>query len=137
MCYFLSESYNSTFFSTCQHVSTNIFSERMMIMNIEVIKELCKSREMSVYELERQLDFGRGCIGKWAGVSPSYDKVVKVANYFNVSMDYICGNTDNPEPPDSSDQTIVCLQRFKKNHPDKTDKIDQLIQSTLKLLDDQ
>ena len=53
------------------------------------IKELSERRGMSLAELERKLNFGNGTIAKWDRRSPSSDKLTEVANYLNVSTDYL------------------------------------------------
>lgn len=63
-------------------------------MIVERIKELCEHRKISVAELERALDFGNSSIRKWDERNPGIDKVQKVANYFDVSIDYLLGHTD-------------------------------------------
>lgn len=104
-------------------------------MDISRIKELCDGQEISIPELEIRVGLSPRSIGRWVTSAPSYDKVVKVANFFNVSTDYICGNTDNKESPNEKDETIVYLQRFKQSHPEKNEKINSLIQSALALLE--
>ena len=32
-----------------------------------------------------------------SGSSPSVDKIYKIADYFDVSVDYLLGRTDNPD----------------------------------------
>lgn len=59
------------------------------------IKELSSQRKVSVAELERTLGFGNGSISKWNKQSPSTEKLMKVANYFNVSTDYLLGRSDD------------------------------------------
>lgn len=49
---------------------------------------------MTVAELERALNFGQGSISRWAKSAPSADKIQKVADYFDVSTDYLLGRTD-------------------------------------------
>ncbi len=51
------------------------------------IKILCKKKGVSVRELESSLEFSRGCVCKWDTSIPSFDKVVKLADYFNVPID--------------------------------------------------
>ncbi len=42
-------------------------------------------------KLDAELGFGNGTIGKWDRYAPSSDKLQKVANYFEVSTDYLLG----------------------------------------------
>ena len=78
----------------------------------EVIKELVKQRLMSVAQLERTLDLSNGSISKWAKSKPNSEPLEKVADYLNVSTDYLLGRTDNPSiagggsEPDDIDKII-------------------------------
>lgn len=60
-------------------------------MLTERIKELCRAQGISVPRLEDRLRFGAGTISKWKKSSPSADKIKKVAEYFQVSTDYLLG----------------------------------------------
>lgn len=62
----------------------------------EIIKELVKQRFMTVAQLERTLDLSNGSISKWAKSKPNSEPLEKVADYLNVSTDYLLGRTDNP-----------------------------------------
>ncbi|MHB8061331.1 MAG: helix-turn-helix domain-containing protein [Ruminiclostridium sp.] len=55
----------------------------------ERIKCLCKNQGLTLSKLERNLGFGNGTVRNWDKNSPSIDKVQKVADYFNVSQDYL------------------------------------------------
>lgn len=57
----------------------------------ERIQELCKSAGISVTSLEFELGIGKGLIGKWRKNSPNIISLQKVADYFNVSVDYLLG----------------------------------------------
>ena len=59
----------------------------------EKIKELTKERGISVRELEKRLGFSNGYFSKWKNVSPNSDGLQKVANYFDVSVDYLLGRS--------------------------------------------
>lgn len=61
----------------------------------EIIKELVKQRFMTVAQLERTLDLSNGSISKWAKSKPNSEPLEKVADYLNVSTDYLLGRTDN------------------------------------------
>lgn len=61
---------------------------------LEKIQELCKQKNISVTKLEQELNLGKSTIMKWSNASPSVDKLNKVANYFEVSIDYLLGKTE-------------------------------------------
>ncbi|MDF2790132.1 MAG: hypothetical protein K0S80_3230 [Neobacillus sp.] len=56
---------------------------------VEKIKELAKIKGTTIAELERKLDFGNSTIRKWSTQSPSVERLQKVADYFNVPIDYL------------------------------------------------
>ncbi|EIA7070076.1 helix-turn-helix transcriptional regulator [Listeria monocytogenes] len=60
---------------------------------LERIKELCKKRSISVKMLEENLNFPSNTIYQWKKRTPGVDKLQKVADYFNVSVDYLLGRT--------------------------------------------
>ena len=56
---------------------------------LDRIKDLCKQSNISIAELERNLGFGNGSIRKWDTSSPSISNVLKVADYFDVTIQCI------------------------------------------------
>ncbi|MBC1331061.1 helix-turn-helix domain-containing protein [Listeria booriae] len=61
---------------------------------LERIKKLCKSRGISVSTLEMNLEFPSNTIYQWKARTPGTDKLEKVADYFNVSVDYLLGRDE-------------------------------------------
>ncbi|MES5957503.1 helix-turn-helix transcriptional regulator [Bacillus fungorum] len=61
---------------------------------VDVIKRLCKEQKITIAELERRIELSNGQIRKWSNQTPGIDKVQKVADYFNVSVDYLLGRTE-------------------------------------------
>lgn len=63
------------------------------------IKDTCEIKNISISQLERDLEFSPGLISRWDKSSPSADRIVAVAKYLSVSTDYILGlsepNIDN------------------------------------------
>lgn len=55
----------------------------------EIIKQLCKDRGIAVTALEKELNFGRGSIGKLRNSKASAERLQKIADYFGVSVDYL------------------------------------------------
>ena len=58
------------------------------------IKDLANEKGVSLSELERSIGISNGSISKWEKSSPKADTLQKVADYFNVSVDYLLGRTN-------------------------------------------
>lgn len=85
------------------------------------VKLLCSEHNITINKLESELRFAPSTIQKWKSVnSPSISKVVEVANYFNVSIDYLLGRTEIKGSADEilNDTEIISLQRAKENMHD-------------------
>ena len=60
------------------------------------VKELCKSRKITIKRLEEDLGIARGNACKWRTFTPSASVVAKLSDYFGVSPAYILyGHSDN------------------------------------------
>ncbi|MBS9335361.1 helix-turn-helix domain-containing protein [Fructobacillus sp. M1-13] len=57
----------------------------------EKVKVIAKERKISIRELEKKLGFPNGTIQKWDN-NANLDKLKKVANFFNVTTDYLLDN---------------------------------------------
>ena len=57
------------------------------------VKQLCKERKISLRALQRELGFPDGTISNWMHALPNCTKVLAVAQYFDVSVDYLLGNS--------------------------------------------
>ena len=66
-------------------------------MNLkERVQELCKKEKISMNQLEDELGFGKGYISKLGKSTPNTTKIQKIANRFNVTVDYLMtGTTGN------------------------------------------
>lgn len=58
---------------------------------VEKIRALARQRDLSLPQLEQELGLGNGTISRWRSSSPNTEKLQKIADYFNVSMDYLLG----------------------------------------------
>lgn len=59
-------------------------------MNLkERIKTLCKENGITVNKLEKTLGFGTGYVAKLDNSVPNTAKIQLIADYFNVSVDYL------------------------------------------------
>ncbi|MED1508979.1 helix-turn-helix transcriptional regulator [Bacillus proteolyticus] len=64
------------------------------MMLFEKVKELASNQGLSMAELERRLDFSPNTLYKLKTQKPSIDRIETIAQYFNVSTDYLLGRTD-------------------------------------------
>ncbi|HEU2797049.1 TPA: helix-turn-helix transcriptional regulator [Streptococcus pneumoniae] len=67
-----------------------------MFETFEKIKELAKKRGKALGQVEKDLGYGRNTLYKIKNSTPNAERIAEIANYFNVSTDYLLGRTDNP-----------------------------------------
>lgn len=67
-----------------------------MFPTFEKIKELAKNRKMTLTQLEESLGYSRNTLYKLKTQKPNAERIAEIADYFNVSTDYLLGRTDNP-----------------------------------------
>lgn len=67
-----------------------------MFFTFEKIKELADKQGISLNMLEEKLGFSRNTIYNMKKSTPNVERVSKIADYFNVSTDYLLGRTENP-----------------------------------------
>jgi len=65
---------------------------------VENVKALCKQHKLSIPNLEKELGFGHGAIYKWDMNAPGIDKVQKVAQRFDVSIEFLLHGYERREP---------------------------------------
>ena len=70
---------------------------------VEKIRALARQRDLSLPQLEQELGLGNGTISRWRSSSPNTEKLQKIADYFNVSMDYLLGRKQYLTQKDEKD----------------------------------
>lgn len=61
---------------------------------VKTIRNMCKEHNISVSQLEKELNFGAGLISRWVKTDPSLSKIVEIADYFHLSLDKVVGRDD-------------------------------------------
>ena len=63
------------------------------------LKELRKQRRLSQLKFAMDLNMNQNSISRYENVEreADYATLIKLADYFDVSVDYLLGRTDNPE----------------------------------------
>jgi len=82
----------------------------------ERIRTLRKARGWSQDDLAVKLDLSRGAISSWEDDrnKPTVDKLEKLADLFNVSMDYLAGRTEKDGKTDVPPDVLVST--FPREH---------------------
>ena len=86
------------------------------------IKELCAENNITLNKLEAEMGMSASSISKWKhSVSPTIDKIAKIASYFNVSIDYLVGVSDIKSTADTlaGNPDYISLQRARERMTDK------------------
>ena len=61
------------------------------------VKDLAAQKKVSLAKVERDLGFSNGIISTWKNGKASQDKINLLADYFDVTTDYLLGRTDTPQ----------------------------------------
>ena len=80
---------------------------KSMFSTSERIKELAKARGITLGTLEEKLGLSRNSIYTIKNKKPSAERLQLIADYFNVSTDYLLGRTDNPRIAKDNDNSMT------------------------------
>lgn len=120
-----------------------------MFEAFERIKELAKKRGVNLQKVSEDLGFSTNYLYSLKNKkTPSAEHMAKIAEYFNVSTDYILGRTDNPsfltESVTTADGRVVDLSNLRERvvlfdgkplSDEDVDKIAQIIKLSLGVSD--
>lgn len=92
---------------------------------LDRIKKLCDKHGINVPALEEKLEIPNNTIYQWkegSGRKPNLERLEKIADYFNVSLDYLRGRTDETnvetiaahhEGEEWTEEELEEIERFK------------------------
>lgn len=78
-----------------------------MFSTFERVRELAKKQGLSINQLEDKLNFGKNSLYGLKKSNPNSKIIEKIADYFNVSTDYLLGRTDNPRIAKDNDNSMT------------------------------
>jgi transcriptional regulator with XRE-family HTH domain len=87
---------------------------------VDRIKGLCLKKGVSIARIEQDVGLANGSIRKWDRALPSADRLGKVADYFNVSIDWLLGrdisqDIKQPEKTDLKEwKWLIRIEELKK-----------------------
>lgn len=74
-----------------------------MFSTLEKIKELAQNRGISLQKVAEDLGYSINYLYTLKEKTPKSDRLQEIADYFNVSTDYLLGRTDNPTIANNGD----------------------------------
>lgn len=81
----------------------------------ERVKNLCKANNISANKLEDILEFGSGYISKLDKSTPNASNIQKIADYFNVTTDYILTGQESTVPqPKNVSEHLQLISLYEK-----------------------
>lgn len=73
-----------------------------MFPTFERIRDLAKKQGLSINSLEEKLGYSRNTLYSLKKQKASAERLQEIADYFDVSLDYLLGRTDNPNVADNN-----------------------------------
>ena len=123
-------------------------ADKSMFSTFEIVKDLCEKQGISLNTLEDKLKLGKNSLYGLKRNQPSAERLQQIADYFNVSTDYLLGRTDNPtiakDTVTTPDGRVVDLSNLRERivlfdgkplSDDDVDKIAQIIKLSLGVSD--
>lgn len=85
------------------------------------IKILCKENKISVNKLEEELKISKGSLCKIDVNKPSAEKMQKIADFFNVTVEFLATGEETNEQENESikDKDLIVLYRKLEKVPDE------------------
>ena len=68
------------------------------MITFERIKELAKKQEKSLNKVEEDLGYGKNVLYRLKNSNPSTERLQEIADYFDVSVDYLLGREEKETP---------------------------------------
>lgn len=148
--YIILDNYLKVKFILDNYLIFGVFYKRSccILLMIDRINELARKKGVSISTIEKTLGLSNGIIGKWKKQSPSCDKLKLVADYFNVSVDYLITgkeyfkntNISNSNIGDYSNGTITIYnhsndQITEKSKTEQNEEINEISKELLEIFE--
>lgn len=77
----------------------------------QIIKKLCDEQKISINDLEESLGYSKNTLYRLKSQKPGADKLINIADYFDVSVDYLLGRTDQKRYYDLTEKDERDIQK--------------------------
>lgn len=91
--------------------------DKSMLHTFEKVKELSKKKGLSLNQLEEKLGYSKNTLYSLKRQNVSTKRLQEIADYLNVSVDYLLGKTENPTiaSNDQSDKIALNIEEMADN----------------------
>ncbi|GLC89380.1 helix-turn-helix domain-containing protein [Lysinibacillus piscis] len=111
----------------------------------DILKKLCDEQGISVNTLEEKIGLGKNTLYSWKKNTPKGSNLIRVADYFQVSTDYLLGRSEEKRTFNTAlehieeDIDIRTLNRMAKDMtPNQRKKAIRVLEATFEdLFDDE
>lgn len=89
-------------------------------MFFDIFFELCKKKGISCKKAAEDIGLSNSITTKWkkTGATPGGDTLNRIADYFDVSVDYLLGNEKEKKPLVNGDEELTDYLEMLKNRPE-------------------
>ena len=104
-------------------------------MFYEKLQELAKSTGKSFNQIENDLNYSKNTLYHYRKTNPTQDRLLELADYFNVSVDYLLGreNVPNSDYSDEENELIAAFRMEREDMtPDEQVKFNEAIKDLMK-----
>jgi len=112
------------------------------------LRKLREAKGLTQEELAKVINVSNKTISVYekGGADPSTETLLKLAQYFNVSVDYLLGHTDNPTPDHARKPTLedefpevanVLRRSGKRLTPEDKKRIARIIKAAIEDVDEE
>lgn len=99
--------------------------ELFWVLIYDRIKETAKLRKFKLTGIKEVTGISFFTIKNWNGTDPSVGNLLTIARFFDVSVDYLIGNTDDPQSHKSGpDRALLALKEVRETLNQKIETIE-------------
>ncbi|MCP0885804.1 helix-turn-helix domain-containing protein [Ligilactobacillus sp. WILCCON 0076] len=86
--------------------NTTVFKGSANMTVFEVIRNLARQHDKNLQQVAEDLNFSKNLLYRWQVTQPKARDLAKVADYFNVSVDYLLGRNNSASSVEISDRRV-------------------------------
>ena len=102
-------------------------------MFTEKFVQILQERQITAYKVAKETGISQGLMGEYKkGIKlPTLNNLIKIANYFDCSVDYLLGRTDTPSSQTEAKEWNPTFDNYLKLDPFSKTRVDQYVEILL------